>query len=149
MTWIGEFDLRAVVLGLLLGLVLVRAPLRARSGRRYGSALWRSIPWELMSTLSAFAGFLVLAPLLDGYGSSFGLLPKPGSLVFWGISSAAALSGMLTTCPVQYWMVRRKRIAMPGFHIAETDKVDRTEVAAMAAGSLGLLAAGLLVIGAI
>jgi hypothetical protein len=148
MTWIGEFDLRAVVLGLALGLILVRAPLRARSGRHYGSALWRSIPWELMSTLSVFAGLLVVVPLLDAWASSFGLLPGPGSLEFWGISSAAALAGMLTTFPVQYWMDRRGRAALPGFRIAEAEKVRTTEIAAMAAGSLGLLAAGLLVMGA-
>ena len=148
-TLAGEFDLRAVVVGFLLGLVLIRAPLRARSGRRYGSALWKSIPWELMSTLSVFAGFLMAVPLLDGYASSFGLRPEPGSLVFWGISSSASLVGMLTTFPVQYWMARRGRVAMPGVQIVETEKSRKFEIAAMATGAMGLLAVGLFVVGAL
>ena len=71
-----------------------------------------------------------------------------GAVEFWGISSAAALAGMLTTFPVQYWMAARGRVALPGFRIVEAKTVRRTEIAAMAAGSLGLLAAGLLVVGA-
>ena len=101
-----------------------------------------------MSTLSVFAGLLVVVPLLDAWASSFGLLPGPGSLEFWGISSAAGMAGMFTTFPVQYWMAARGRVALPGFRIVEAKTVRRTEIAAMAAGSLGLLAAGLLVVGA-
>jgi hypothetical protein len=147
--WFGELDLRPVVFGLLLGLLLVRAPLRAGSIRSYPRSLARSLPWELVSTLSVFSGILLaMVPLVNAYGSLFGLEPSPGSLVFWGMSSAAGIAGVITTWPVQFWMVRRRRAAVPGIRIENPVKVRMSEMVALGIGSLGVLAVGLLVVGA-
>jgi hypothetical protein len=147
--WVGELDLRPVVLGFVLGLLLMRAPLRAVSIRRYLPAVGKSVPWEVITSLSAFAGILLaMVPLSEAYVEAFGLQPTPGSLAFWGICSAAGLAGLITTYPVQVWLVRHGRAALPGLHIEDPVRVRVAEIAALATGSLGLLAAGLFVIGA-
>jgi hypothetical protein len=147
--WAGELDLRPVVFGFLLGLLVVRAPLRAGSIRRYLPSVGRSVPWELMTTLSVFAGILLaMVPLSGAYSAAFGLQPEPGSLPFWAICAAAGLAGLVTTYPVQVWLARHGRVAVPGLHIEVPARVRVAEIVALATGSLGLLAAGLFVVGA-
>ena len=147
--WVGELDLRPVVFGFVLGLLLVRAPLRAGSIRRYLPAVGKSVPWELMTTLSVFAGILLaMVPLSDAYVAAFGLQPEPGSPAFWGICVAAGLAGLITTYPVQIWLTRRGRVAVPRLRFDDPVRVRVAEALALTTGSLGLLATGLFVIGA-
>jgi hypothetical protein len=106
----GAFDLRAVVVGLVVGWLLVRVPLSLqRSGRTIRRTVLESAPVEFISAGWAWAGMIVVADVLGvAYLEQFGLEAEFGSLPSILIAVGAALAGSLTTIPAQLWLGRHR-----------------------------------------
>jgi hypothetical protein len=106
----GAFDLRAVVLGLVVGWLALRVPLSlGHAPWTIGRATLGLAPVEFVSAGWGWVGIMVAADFLGvAYLDQFGLEADFGSLPSIMIAVAAALAGFLTTIPAQLWLGRTR-----------------------------------------
>jgi hypothetical protein len=104
----GAIDLRAVVVGLVVGWLAVRVPLAwRRTPWASGRAMLALVPIEFISASWVWVGMLVVADSLGvAYFNRFGMEVPFGSVVSIMIGIAGALTGFVTAIPAQLWLGR-------------------------------------------
>ncbi len=96
---------------LLLGLLLIRAPLRLAAGTGYGKAVFQGLLTEILTLNLSFAVCLPLIMTLQE--RVFTTVPGPTSPFFWGMIWFVALAGALVLLPLHLWMSRRGYSRVP------------------------------------